>query len=392
MYYGGQMDHISKVVLEADNPLGRFVYLETNTWCLLWAVDCTLLMKRKALAWTRRALNLALIGLCFVVFEYFLKEYENWCCYPSSTSVQDENRGTCNFPGAPIQSSPDYQACDLSKAPSGQMITAVVMIAVALTSVLLHVYNSSRFVHDLRTDVNAHETALLNCVQRHAPAKQAATMSAYIQCMTHQHTKSGREKGPAPVSVLLDRVRKLLRPDPIGIWLGTSQFVLHNHKLLVGVWCNTVIWICNILVYQYVSKPLWEEKCCKPAELHDPRFGSCTDPLAAIQREPDRQKCGPMTFTWAVWTFWGVHIFNWLLGTLLALWEYHACARVVDKRNQVFMEDLATQIAANPTLQENIKLGMGHRADQRFTDQTLAIWEHFNKFKKQQTQQTLKKY
>ena len=78
-----------------------------------------------------------------------------------------------------------------------------------------------------------------------------------------------------------------------------------------------------------------------------------------------------------MWTFWGLHIVSWLVATGLAWHAYHTCSRVVDKATRVFMEDIASRIRDVPGLEKHLQLGIGHRASQKFTQSTMAIYDDF---------------
>jgi hypothetical protein len=324
----------------ADRPRGSprqmlWVVLSPSTWLL--ALDGHL---THPAAWQIEAARVSMVtALVFalIFFEVTLPIHDHWCCYPSGTDIDDEDRGLCTNASAPIQA--EARDC----GPPTHSVLFWVSLALWLVPMTIWaVLTAVRLVelnNDLKRSVLGDAEYVTHVVQTHGVDETTAdAMHEAVELLRdpretlwseldHKQLKSAALVSRAWIYVVEPAVAAAFFAlatvmSPYAVWdLTWIQWLLlawvawtlmlpvpaivgalPAWHLVVSV-LSTMAWMACAACAALLVLPDWRARCCHSDRLPQVewvRLPSCADMPWYLTDAMD--ECGVGSWTWQLWT------------------------------------------------------------------------------------------
>ncbi len=332
-----------------------------NLFAILFNTDLWVTKSRHLLATFRRINTIILIILVLFVVTLVIVLHEHWCCYPLSFSIYQYTLGWCIAPTAPIFNHTDIVVpCNDFRYATWQWIFIALLAASATLFVISYFFSAYYFVTDMHADtiftldeINKHSKRFFKEEEK----EKAAIVETFITELEEGYLKKLTKKekdtyrslvGTSPLTYVRAHI---LWFDPIAFVFHLPGFLYHKHTDWLGI---GVRWGCHLLIaflviiYIFVSKDPWEERCCYPStgRLHAANLGDCRDPDAFIYQGESTRTCDITTWTWQMYTEGMIGMLVLLVSCIMYVKSYIAVHTYATKQSIVYVWNLYAMIAS----------------------------------------------
>ena len=279
-------------LLLKEQALDRFVLFQLNLFSLLWSSEHSITHTHRNLVYFRRFLNVLCVFLGLFAIGIADAIWLDWCCYPPGTSFMFYNYGTCSNPNAPVWNLPLHTDC--TTMGGWIWISNVAFVSAVFLSMLIHMYLSYRFVHDVRTGLDGNYIGILDTIDDHGMSPERTKRLKDYTWMSFDHHANVQKNvsGFSPHEINLHRLGRLLI-DPFAILFGYPHIVMSRSDLAVANFASLMVLFITCVVFGTYSSPKWSATCCYyDSNTESGKFGTCDDANAPISLDPFRLSCG----------------------------------------------------------------------------------------------------
>jgi hypothetical protein len=304
-------------LLLKEQALDRFVLFQLNLFSLAWSSEHSITHTHRDLVYFRRFVNILCVFLGLFAIGFADVIWQNWCCYPSSVSYADYSEGTCDaaFAGTNVTG---FTPC--SQMGGWIWFSNALFVGGVAISLLIHMYLSYNFVHDVRYGLDGNYTGIIDAIDDHGLEKEKnARLKKYTWMSFDHHTNVQKNTASfAPHEINLHRLGHLLI-DPFAIIFGYPHIVMSRSDLAVANFGALATMLASLIALIAWAQPDWEGRCCYYDDnTRSGRYGLCSDSSAAISADPFRLKCSVLSWEMAIL----VGIFCIALLVSFGLWMY----------------------------------------------------------------------
>lgn len=349
--WSASIDETKDHLLVKEQMLDRFILFSLNFTSILWSSEHSLIHTDRGLVFFRRGLNIfaVLIGLFSLGIADVI--YSNWYCYPSTTSIDDYNKGLCSNFSAPINQKKDV--VEMAESYRGMstwiwVCNALFIGAVSL-SLAIHAYLSYNFVDRVRYGIEGSYTGTIDAINDYEETvgKDAANkMKKYVWMAHHRHTNGNDEVAASKGNFTTHDINLhrlgILFFDPFSILFGFPHIVLSRSDLAITNFVNIIVMIGTWNLYFQWGLPRWKRTCCYyDSSTSSGSAGHCDDPHSSIYHDPFRLSCTGMNLELTIIMCFGlaqliITVVLWLYSTALYHYiVYESLKNTLKKLNNV---------------------------------------------------------
>ena len=334
-------------LLLKEQALDRFVLFQLNFLSLAWSCEHSITHRHRDLVYLRRFINILAVFLGLFAVGFADVIWQNWCCYPSGYKYTDYNNGTCSDPMSPINNPSLYPGTNpvpgvvsCTQIAGWEWVSNAAFVGCIFLSLVLHMYLSYRFIHDVRFGLEGNYTGIIDAIEDHAlnPEKTKRLKEYTWMSFDHHANVQKNTTSFSPHEINLHRLGHLML-DPFAIFFGYPHIVMSRSDLAIANFCNIFVFIVAAIVLGSWAQPNWQGRCCYYDEnTRSGAYGRCDDPHAPINSDPFRLKCGLLS--WQMTVLLGIMCLNLLISFGLWLYTFILFHYILRKSNAAVLAKL----------------------------------------------------
>lgn len=346
---GASKDKLSPLetgnLLLKQQALDRFVLFQLNFFSLAWSSEHSITHTHRDLVYLRRFLNVLAVFLGLFAIGFADVIWQNWCCYPSGLSYTDYVNGTCSNPSASVFNMPGTVSCN--QMAGWEWASNVAFVGCVFLSLLIHMYLSYHFVHDVKFGLDGNYTGIIDAIDDHGlPPEKAKRLKEYTWMSFDHHTNiQDNTTSFSPHEINLHRLGHLLL-DPFAIFFGYPHIVMSRSDLAVANFCSLFIMFGTFSALVGWAQPDWNGRCCYYDEnTRTGASGRCDDSTAPIGSDPFRLKCALLSWEMAI--LLGIFLLALMISFGLWLYTFILFHYILRKSSATVLEKLDTLAVAD---------------------------------------------